>query len=210
MTTLLTTNTAAVLSHILVNILVAHSGLGVADPLLIKSLIQAKVGHDRGNDGIGQQLATLLHVAAVDVQNMVASDDIALFIHTQATVSIAVIGKTDVQSLLYHELLQALNVSRSSIVVDIRTVGLCIDDVGIGSQSIKHRLSNIPAGAVGTIQTDLHALEGIDAQRDQIAHVAVAASHIVHGAADVLTVSKRQLRPVFIEYMEFAVNVILD
>ena len=92
MTTLLATNTAAVLSHILIDVLVTHSGLGVADALLIKSLIQAKVGHDRGNDGIGQQFATLLHVAAIDVQDVVASDDITLFIHTQATVSIAVVS----------------------------------------------------------------------------------------------------------------------
>ena len=105
MTTLLTADTAAVLSHVLIDVLVTHCSLGVADALLVKSLIQTKVGHNRGNDGIGQQLATLLHVAAVDVQDVVASDDITLFIHTQATISIAVIGKTDVQPLLYHELL---------------------------------------------------------------------------------------------------------
>ena len=144
MTALLTTDTAAIFCHVLIDVLVTHCGLGVADALLIKGLIQAKVGHDRGNDGIGQQLATLLHVAAVDIQNMVASDDIALFIHTQATISIAIIGKTDVQPLLYHELLQALNVSRSSIVIDIRTVGLCIDDVGVSTQRIEHRLSDVP------------------------------------------------------------------
>ena len=210
MATLLTADTAAVFSHVLIDILVAHSGLGVADALLIKSLIQTKVGHDRGNDGIGQQLATLLHVAAVDVQNMVASDDIALFIHTQATVSIAVIGKTDVQPLFYHELLQALDVGGTCIVVDIQSVGLCIDDVGVSAQRIEHRLSDVPGTAVGAVQTDLDALEGIDSEADQIAHVAVAARHIVHSAADVLTMSKGQLRPVLIEYMELSVNVILN
>ena len=210
MPTLLTADTAAVLSHILVNILVAHSGLSVTNALLVKSLIQAKVGHDRGNNSIGQQLATLLHVAAVDVQNMVASDDIALFIHTQATISIAVIGKTDVQPLLYHELLQALDVGGTCIVVDIRTVGLCIDDVGISSQRIEHRLCNIPGTAVGTVQTDLHTLERVDAQRNQVAHITVAAGHIVHRAANVFPVSERQLRPVLIENIEFAVDVILD
>ena len=51
MTTLLAANAAAVLSHVLIDVLVAHSGLGVADALLIESLIQAKIGHNRGNDG---------------------------------------------------------------------------------------------------------------------------------------------------------------
>ena len=141
---LLTAQTAVVLRHVLVDVLVAHSGLCIADALLIKRLVQTKVGHDRGNDGIGQQLATLLHVATIDVQNVVASDDITLLVHAQATVSITVIGETNVQALLHHELLQALNVSRSSIVIDIRTVGLCIDDVGVSTQRIEHRLSDVP------------------------------------------------------------------
>ena len=141
---------------------------------------------------------------------MVASDDIALFIHTQATISIAIIGKTDVQPLLYHELLQTLDVGRASVVVDIRTVRLVVDDIGICAQSIEHRLSDVPGTTVGAVQTNLDALEGVDAQRDQVAHVAVAAGHIVHCAADMLPVGKGKLRPVLIEYMKLSVNVILD
>ena len=99
---------------------------------------------------------------------------------------------------------------RTSIVVDVQPVGLCIDDIGISSQSIEHRLSDVPTRAVGAIQTDLDTLEGIDAEADQIAHVAVAAGHIVHRAANVFPVSERQLRPVLIEHMELSVNVILD
>ena len=210
MTTLLTTDTAAVLRHVLIDVLVAHSGLCIADALLIESLVQTEVGHNRGNDGIGQQLATFLHVAAVDVQDMITSDDITLFIHTQATISIAVIGETNIQTLLYHELLQTLNMGRAGIVVDVQTVRLCIDDIGIGTQRIKHRLSNIPACTVGAVQTNLHAFEGVDTEADQVTHVAVAARNIVHSATNALTVRKRQLRPVFIKHMELAINVILN
>ena len=141
---------------------------------------------------------------------MVASDDITLFIHTQATISIAVIGKTDVQPLLYHELLQTLDVGGTCIVVDIRTVGLCIDDVGVCAQRIEHRLSDVPGTAVGAVQTDLHALERVDSEADQIAHIAVAAGHIVHRAANVFPVSEGQLRPVFIEHVQFAIDVVLN
>ena len=140
---------------------------------------------------------------------MVASDDISLFIHTQATISIAVIGKTNVQTLFNHEFLQAFDVGRASVIIDIRTVRLCIDDVGISSQRVEHRFGNIPGTAVGAVQTDLHALKGVDTEADQVAHVAVAAGHIVHSAANVLTVSKGQLRPVLIEHMKFAVDVVL-
>ena len=128
----------------------------------------------------------------------------------QATVSIAVIGKTDVQALLYHELLQTLNVGGASIVVDVQTVGLCIDDIGICTESIENRLGDIPAGAVGTVQTDLDALKGVDTEADQIAHVAVTTRNIVHRAANVFPVSERQLRPVLIEHMELSVDVVLN
>ena len=135
---------------------------------------EQKVGYDRGNDGIGQQLAALLHVAAVDVQDVVAGDDIALFIHAQAAISIAVIGKANIQPLLNYELLQTLDMGGTCIVVDIQSVGLCIDDVGVSTQRIEHRLSDVPGTTVGAVQTNLDTLEGIDAQRDQIAHVEVA------------------------------------
>ena len=96
MAALLTTDTAAALCHILVNILVAHSGLGITDSLLIEGLVEAKVGHDRSDNRIIHQLTVLFHVAAVDVQDMVTGDDIALFIYTQAAVCIAVKGKSDI------------------------------------------------------------------------------------------------------------------
>ena len=141
---------------------------------------------------------------------MVASHDIALLVHTQATISVTIESKTDIQTVLHHKLLQTLNMGRASIVVNVQAVGLIVDDVGICAQSIEHRLSDIPACTVGTVQADLDTLERIDAKRNQIAHVAVAACHIIHSTANVLTVSKGQLRPVLIKDMELAVNVVLD
>ena len=179
MTALLTANTAAVLSHVLVDVLVAYGGLCVANPLLIKSLVQTKVGHDSGDHRVVHQFAVFLHVATIDVQDMVAGNNIALLVHTQAAVSIAIKGKANIQTVLYHELLQALDMGRASIIVNVQAVRLVVDDIGIRTQSIKNRLSDIPACTVGAVQTNLHALEGIDAQADQVAHVAVTACHIV-------------------------------
>lgn len=98
----------------------------------------------------------------------------------------------------------------AGIVVDVQTVGLCIDDIGVCTQCVEHRFSDVPGTAVGAVQANLDTLEGIDTKADQIAHVAVAAGHIVHRAANVFPVSERQLRPVLIEHMELSVNVILD
>ena len=139
----------------------------------------------------------------------VASDDTALLIHAQAAVSITVVGKADVEMILHNELLQTLNVGRTSIVIDIRAVRLVVDNVGNARQRIEYRLGDVPGTAVGTVQTNLDTLERVDSEADQIAHVAVAACHIVHGAADVLAVGKGDLRPVLVKNVELAVDVVL-
>ena len=67
---------------------------------------------------------------------------------------------------------------------DLRDILLVVDNVGICAQRIENALCNIPARTVGAVQTDLDTLKGVDAQRDQVAHIAVTTCHIVHGAAD--------------------------
>lgn len=57
-----TLDTVTVLCHVLVNIFVAHSGLGIVDTLLIESLVQTKVGYDCCDHNVGQQFATLFHI----------------------------------------------------------------------------------------------------------------------------------------------------
>ena len=140
---------------------------------------------------------------------MVAGDDVALLVHTEAAVGVAVIGKADVEVVLDHELLQALNVGGAGVQVDVQAVGLVVDDIGVCAQRVKHALGDVPAGAVGAVQADLDAAEGVDAQTDQVAHIAVAARHIVHRAAHAVAVGKGQLWPVLIKDMELAVDVIL-
>ena len=193
MTALLTANTAAVLGHIFVDVFVAHGGLCVTNPLLVKNLVQAKVGHNCSDNGIGQQLTTLFHVATIDIQNVVTSDDIAFLIYTQATIRIAVVSKSNIQTFFYNKLLQTLNMSRACIVIDVQSVWLVIDHIGICAECVKHRLCNVPRTTVGTVQTNLDTLERINSKRNQITHVTVATRYIVHRAANMLSMCKRQL-----------------
>ena len=207
---LLAADAAAVFGHVLINILVTDGSLGVANTLLVERLVQTEVGHDGGDDGVHQQLAALLHVAAVNVQDVVAGDDVALFIHAEAAVGVAVVGKADVEVVLYNELLQTLNVGGAGVQVDVQAVGLVVDDVGVCTESIKNALGNVPAGTVGAVQADLDPLEGVNPQRDQVSHVAVASADVVDGAADMVTAGKRQLGPILVKDVQLAVEVILD
>ena len=75
------------------DVLVANSGFCVANTALIKCFVESKVTYDRRNDCVVHQLTAFLHVPAIDVKNVVSSNHVTLFIHTQAAVCIAVVSK---------------------------------------------------------------------------------------------------------------------
>ena len=110
MTALLTADAAAILCHILIDVLVANSGFRVSNTTLIKCFVESKVTHDRRNDCVVHQLTAFLHVPAIDVKNVVSSKHVTLFIHAQAPVSVPIIGKAHIALILYHKLLQTTNV----------------------------------------------------------------------------------------------------
>ena len=84
------------------HVLVAHRRLCIADPLSLQCLVKAEVGHHRRHYGIGQKFSPLFHVAAVNVEYMVAAEHFAPFVHAQAAISVAVVGKAHIQTLFYH------------------------------------------------------------------------------------------------------------
>ena len=129
MSALLAADTTAILSHILIDVLVAHSGLSITDALFIKSLIQTKIGHNSRDHSVGQQLAALFHVAAIDVQDVVTCDNITFLIHAQAAIYIAIVSKTNIQAFFYNEFLQTFDMSGACIVVDVQTIGLVVDNI---------------------------------------------------------------------------------
>ena len=131
MAALLAADAVAGLDHVFIDVLIADLGLFILDADAVQRLVEAEVRHDRGDDLVVQELAAFLHIEAVDVQNVVAGDDVALFIHAQAAVRVAVIGKADVQALLHDELLQMLDVRRAAVGVDVVAVRVVVHHVDL-------------------------------------------------------------------------------
>ena len=151
MSGLLTTDTAAVLLHIFVHILVSNSSLGIAYSKLIECLVQTEIGHNCGHNSIGQKLVPVLHVASVYVKNMITCDDISQLIHTETAIRITIIGKANIKTIIYHKLLQSLNMSRTGIIIDIEAIWLSIDHIAFGTERFKNGLGHIPGASVGTV-----------------------------------------------------------
>ena len=189
-------------AHILCDVFITNVRLFIADAGLVERLVQAEVGHDR-RDHFGIAEAALgLHVACADIQDLVAVDDRAVFIHGQAAVGVAVKGKAHVQPVEADILLQVLDVRRAAVPVDVRAVGFIADDIRVRAERVEDVLRHHPRAAVGAVQTNLHALVRVRGQADEIADVAVAAGGIVLRAADVRARGKRDL--------QIAVEIVLD
>ena len=154
MSRLLAADAVSVGHHVLVDILVADFGLLIADADLVKSLIQAEIGHNRRDDRVVEELSSLLHVTAVDIQNVVAGDDIALLIDTQTPVGVAVVSKSDVQVVVHDKLLQMLDVRGAAVRVDIESVGVVVHHISLCAKCVKNSLRDRPGRSVGDIQAD--------------------------------------------------------
>ena len=96
-------------AHVLRDVFVAHGRLFIADARLIERLVQAEVGHDRRNDLGIAEAALGLHVARADIEDLVAVDDRAVFVHGQAAVSVAIEGKAHIQPVETDVLLQVFD-----------------------------------------------------------------------------------------------------
>ena len=69
-------------------------------------LVKADVRHDRRHDGIPRERSLLHHVLGTHDEDVVAVDDLALLIHTQAAVSISVVRDADIRAIRKHHFLQ--------------------------------------------------------------------------------------------------------
>ena len=87
----------AVGAHAGVHVLVAHRGGLEGEACLVERLEQAVVAHDGGHDRYAGEAAVLVEVHAAHVQDEVAIDHVAVFVHRDAAVGVAVVGKAHVQ-----------------------------------------------------------------------------------------------------------------
>ena len=127
---------------------------------------------------------------------MVAVDNVALLVHGEAAVRIPVEGKADVEPVLQNEVTQALDMGGAAVNVDIESVGMVVDDIGVSAEGIKDALRHLPGAAVGTVKADAVILIGARSKGDEVADIAIAPGGIVHRAAYLLAFGIGQIRAV--------------
>ena len=158
MARLLAAQAVAALAHLGIHVTVAHAAGHGTQAGKLQRLDQAKVAGDRRHHGTARETPVLVQVHTAHVQDLVAVDHAAALVHGQAAVGIAIVGKAHIQALLHHVALQALNMRRAAVDIDVKAVGRGIDHAHIGAQCVEHRLGHRGCRAVGAIDADLDAL----------------------------------------------------
>ena len=126
-----------------------------------------------------------------------------MLVNGQAAICISVVSKSDIQAFFLYECLQALDVGGSTVFVNIGSVRLVVNDIGLRTQCIENTLRDSRCTSVGTVKSDSHGLERSGRQGNKITDITVSSCCEIYRSSDVLSGSKRNL-------LGLAINVILD
>ena len=125
MARLFSTDIAATFPHFLQNVTITNLGSKRAlapDSPSFLLLRACEVAHYRGNDSLALEFAARFEAERNQRHQLVAVDDMTLFIDRDQTVGIAVERKANIGSARNHGLLEQFGMSRSAFLVDVETV----------------------------------------------------------------------------------------
>ena len=124
MTGLLTAEDISVCAHVFGNIFISDGRLFIADSQRVKSFIQSHIAHDRCNYLLFAEYSAVAHIFAANIEDMIAGDNIALFVDGQTAIGVAIEGKADVELVVENKPLHLLDMRRAAVYVNIYTVGV--------------------------------------------------------------------------------------
>ena len=111
---------------------------------------------------------------------MIAIDNLAFLIHTEAAVRIAIVRNTEVSTVFNDSLLQRLHMCRATVLIDVDAIRQRMDDLDLRAERTQHFRHNLIGCTICTVKDNLHAIETLLA-----------------GALDKLDVLVQQVRTIF-------------
>ena len=154
---LLAAQGVAALEHPLEHVAVAHAGLDGADAVLTHGQDEAEVAHDGHDERVGAESAVGLHADGEHAHDLVTVDELAVGVHGQAAVGVAVVGHAHVRPDRRDIVLQLLGVGGAAVVVDVEAVRGGVDDDDLGAGGPQRGRTDDGGGAVGGVDDDAQA-----------------------------------------------------
>ena len=111
MTGLFTANLVVVFLHIFKNVSVAYLGDFGLDTVVLAELEEAHIAHYGNNRRIVRENSPLLHILGADRNNLVAVNNLAVFINSQHSVSVTVESEAYITAVFPDISLKSVKVS---------------------------------------------------------------------------------------------------
>ena len=115
----------------------------------------------------------LLEAQRQDGEDLVAVDDVALVVDREAAVGVTVEREPDVGAVLDDGRLERVEVGRAAAVVDVQAVGVGVDRDDVGAGVAERLRAGVAGGALGAVEHDLDAREGVVDGAHQVGGVLV-------------------------------------
>ena len=156
---LLATQVVSPLDHLLDHVTVADGGLDHLAADALHGDVEPHVAHHGGHQGVVLQGPLLDHFRGADRHDPVAVHHVAVLVHEDDPIRVAVQGDTEIGAVLLDRLAHHLGVQRAALGVDVGAVGLDPDRDHLGAQFLEDCRGHLVGRPVGAVQHDLQAGE---------------------------------------------------
>jgi hypothetical protein len=147
--------------------------------------LEAEVGHHGRDEGpVGERAALRVRLGE-DAHDLVAVDDLALFVGRDAAVRVTVEGDARVRPVTDGRRRHATRARRAVALVDVLAVGVRADDDDLGAGATERLRTDLAAGTVRRVDDDLEAVERVGDRRDDVVDVAPHRGEVLGHATDV-------------------------
>ena len=195
MARLLAADIEAVGTHVLDHVAVADLGAVELQVQAAEETLEPEIGHDGRDHAAAGEAAGLVPGLGDHRHDLVAVDDLALFVDDDDAVGVAVQRDADVGAHFMHLLLQFDGMGRAAFLVDVEAVRLDADGHHLGAEFPKRGRRDLVGGAVGAVDDDAQARQRHGARQGALGEFDVAVVHAVDalGAAEPVGIGERHL-----------------
>ncbi len=156
---LLAADVEALGPHRLEHVAITHGGAFQRQPERSEIPFQSKVAHHRGDQSVAAQVTAQVPRLGDHRHELVAIDDLAIFIDDDDAVGIAVERDADVGPHLLDLGPQRIGRGGTDLVVDVEAVGLDADGEHLGAQFPQRNRRHLVGGAIGAVDHHAQAAE---------------------------------------------------
>ncbi len=152
------TDNSPALLEFLEHVAIANAGAMEFDVPLLQGVLQAQVAHHGANDR-PMQPAFLLPRRRQDIQDLVAVDELTVFVDEHDAIPVAIQRDTDVSGHGGHCELQQVGPSRTAAIIDVASVRRATDRNDLGIEVRQRARPDLVARTVGAVEDHLQAAQ---------------------------------------------------